>query len=423
MKGTTTRLNSAVVLCGLIMLLVTANLNWPQKYSGSVIEADAKGYYAWLPALFIYQDVHFGFFESVEKTYATPQTYFDYRLTCKGNTINKYPVGVAIMQAPFFLAAHLISIITNNKTDGYSYWYPVFISLAALVYMLAGLYMTGRFLRGLGLSDLTAGITIIVMLFATNLFYYTAGEPGMSHVYSFALSAAWLRLIQIWEEKRKGLLPAAVVTGLILLVRPMNLLLLAGFPLVFSSGKQLASSITTIRRNELIAACLIFLSILMIQPLLWFFQTGRFLIDTYPGEHFGPPHLFSFLLSFKKGAFVYTPVLFAALFGFRLLYARSAFRAIFLAVFLCLICIVLSSWNNWWYGGSFSSRVLVEYLPFFALPLANWIEQKKGRIYRLAILALLIILCQFQTYQYRYFIIHWEDMNRGKYFENFFDLP
>ena len=83
---------------------------------------------------------------------------------------------------------------------------------------------------------------------------------------------------------------------------------------------------------------------------------------------------------------------------------------------------ILSSWWSWWYGGSFGSRVLVEYLPVFGLLLALLLNRYK-RFFLKIILVMLIAFCQFQTYQYRYYLIHWEDMTREKYFNVFLKLP
>ncbi|MBX7202251.1 MAG: hypothetical protein K1X77_04200 [Bacteroidia bacterium] len=412
------------VLSALILLLTTINLNWPEKYSPSVIEADAKGYYAWLPAVFIYQDIHFGFFDTVEQKYLTPETWFDYRLQVNRQTVNKYSVGTAFLELPFFLAAHLGSWIWGGPTDGYSYLYPVFISLAALFYALAGLWLLGRILTRAGAGDTIVAIILPVLLFGTNLFYYAVIEPGMSHIYSFFLATCYLLLIQQWAQKTqaKTILAIALVAGCIVLVRPMNVILLASFPLVIENEITFFRQIkdTGIR---LLVPLLIFIAIAFIQPLLWYMQTGVLFIDTYPGEHFGPPHLFDFLFSFKKGAFLYTPILLIAVLGLLSLYHKSRFRAIYWFVYMLAVCIILSSWNNWWYGGSFSSRVLVEYLPLFALPLTTWLSQQKKRIPRLIILTVLVMLCQFQIYQYRYYLIHWEDTTRQQYFDNFLKLP
>jgi hypothetical protein len=114
-----------------------------------------------------------------------------------------------------------------------------------------------------------------------------------------------------------------------------------------------------------------------------------------------------------------------ALFGLVPMFKKSRFAAIALLVFLLLTSWILSSWWNWWYGGSFSSRVMVEYLIFFMIPLALLIMECK-RIWSKALVISLVvaftILCQVQTYQYRYHKIHWENMDRESYWRVFMRL-
>ena len=87
---------------------------------------------------------------------------------------------------------------------------------------------------------------------------------------------------------------------------------------------------------------------------------------------------------------------------------------------------MLSAWWNWWYGGSFSSRVMIDFYVFPALLLGFLFKQIKGKIKIAAlslITVLMICLCQFQTYQYRYYLIHWENMTAEKYWDVFLKLP
>lgn len=91
---------------------------------------------------------------------------------------------------------------------------------------------------------------------------------------------------------------------------------------------------------------------------------------------------------------------------------------------MLLLIYILSSWWSWWYGGSFSSRPFVEYLPLFAIPLGLAIHHlakglRKGYV---ILLALLVVLCQIQTYQARYYRIHYEDMDRERYWQEFLRL-
>jgi len=76
----------------------------------------------------------------------------------------------------------------------------------------------------------------------------------------------------------------------------------------------------------------------------------------------------------------------------------------------------------WYYGGSFSSRVYVEYIPLFMITMAIGLQRIKieslKNIY-ISLILVLIIFCQIQTYQYRYYQIHWSDMTKEKYWEVF----
>jgi hypothetical protein len=76
----------------------------------------------------------------------------------------------------------------------------------------------------------------------------------------------------------------------------------------------------------------------------------------------------------------------------------------------------------WFYGGSFSSRVYVEYIPVFMILLSlsiKGINIKFAKSVFVSMVILLIVVCQIQTFQYRYGFIHWSEMNKEKYWEVF----
>jgi len=76
----------------------------------------------------------------------------------------------------------------------------------------------------------------------------------------------------------------------------------------------------------------------------------------------------------------------------------------------------------WFYGGSFSQRVMIEFYPFFAILLATAIQEIKKKYATkvfLSLIFLVMLVCQVQTYQYRRMQIHWSDMNKEKYWNVF----
>ena len=47
------------------------------------------------------------------------------------------------------------------------------------------------------------------------------------------------------------------------------------------------------------------------------------------------------------------------------------------------------------------------------------IQRKAGYRAFVAVICTLIVVCQIQTFQYRYFQIHWSDMTKEKYWDVF----
>ena len=109
----------------LIMLGVSNNLHWGGNNSQYTLDADAKGYYGWLPATLVYGDLNYGFFEEMEeKKYFIESQFYDYKVNIDGKTKNKYFFGTALLIAPFYLVAHIYALIAGEP-DGYSQPYVV----------------------------------------------------------------------------------------------------------------------------------------------------------------------------------------------------------------------------------------------------------------------------------------------------------
>lgn len=411
----------------LVSVWVSANLKWNEQFSKYTVTSDGKGYYAYLPAVFIYHDLNIGFFDTIEATYYDAHTKYDFRSGANGKVIDKYFCGVAVLQSPFFLCGHLAAKISGAAADGYSRPYMIFACIGAIFWLAIGLIFLKKFLMMHGASEGQAAFILAVIFFGTNLFYYALIEPLMSHVYSFAMVSMFLVYGKKWlGGNAKAGIVTALLLGMITLIRPVNML--AGFWLIYEAGGVLP---LFKRKMELLknfsytaTALFAFLFPLTIQLIIYKIQTGHFFIDAYgeEGFRFAHPEIFNFLFSYKKGLFVYLPISFVALFGLIPLWKKETFKAVFMLLFLSGIIYVLSSWWMWYYGGSFGTRVIVEYLPFFALLLyylINGIQSAPLRISIIALLILLVIFCQLQTYQYRYEIIHWSEMTMEKYWAVF----
>jgi len=250
----------------------------------------------------------------------------------------------------------------------------------------------------------------------------------MSHIYSFAFISMFIYFSKQYflSFQRVNITRLALILGIIILIRPVNGLIVLTWPFAARNFSVLRNGFLTAINNKirLILSFLMLLGILSLQLIIYKISTGTFLIYTYEDEGFNflNPQIINILFSYKKGLFLYTPLFLLSLTGGIFLWKSSKFEFYSWFGFFILITYVFSSWWMWYYGGSFSSRVYVEYIPLFMVLLAlalNKINQKNFKILFATIIILITIVCQIQTYQYRYYHIHWSDMNKEKYWDVF----
>lgn len=411
------------------MTMISSNINWYKNLWIDILKSDAKGYYAYLPAIFIYKDVNFGFFEKIETgKYYNKNLFYDYRKEINGKYINKYYCGTAIAQLPFFLIAHLSSYLFNYDIDGYSKLYLVLINIGALFYLLIGLFYLNSILNLYEIKEKYKSLVLFATVFGTNLFYYTVAESGMSHVYSFAFITMFIFYAKRYfiTYFKKYILFMALLLGIIVLIRPINGLILLVLPFAAWSLGSLKKGLTTLIKHKLwlLFSLIAFLIIISIQLTYYKIATGHFIVYSYGEEDFNflKPHIINILFSYKKGLFLYTPMYLISFAGCYYLWKSSKFEFYSWISFFIIITYIFSSWWIWFYGGSFSSRVFIEYISLFMILLGIALKNIKLKYIRtlyVSLILTLIIICQIQTYQYRYYIIHYTDMTKEKYWNNF----
>ncbi len=426
-KGNYNKLTIPIIL--IIVIWVSSNLNWGNNRWEGIIKTDGNGYYAYLPAIFIYNDLNFGFFEEVSSdTTLSPNLKYDYRCIHNNNVINKYYIGTSIAQIPFFGLGHLFNFIFGFPLDGYSVFYLIFINIATIFYLFIALFFLKKILKTYYISKIHISIILIAIVFGTNVFHYTVSEPSMSHVYSFAFITMFIYFMRKYfiSYKTPNLIISAALLGIVILIRPTNAIIFLIIPFVSGSFENLKKGIKAAIKNYKITiiSFLIFIAIIAIQLIIYKIQTRNFWVYSYKGEgfNFTKPQIINILFSYRKGLFIYTPLLFVSLTGGYFLFKYSKYQFWFLFIFLFILTYLLSSWCQWYYGGSFSSRVYIEYYALFGILLGIAIKNIRDRFiqkfYIILILAL-ILFCQIQTYQYRYAHIHWSEMNKEKYWKTF----
>ena len=409
---------------GFVLFIFTSSytyINWGWRNSETPFRSDAAQYYSYLPSWF-----------GPDKDILKHAREFWPIVTPTGRLIPKMPLGVALLEMPYYLAGDFIAGKYDYLQDGYSPPYTWSVYFGTILYVYLGLWLLYRSLK-IYFSGLVSTLTAGVLFFATNLFFYTVSFGQMAHSFLFFLFSVFLFFSLKFYRQRKpsSLYIMAFTAGLITITRPTGIIVVL-FPLLTGvtglvSLREWWSFLWSKKLNLMIAV-LLYLAALSPQLIYWKINTGRFYFDTYTGEKFffNDPQIINFLFSYRKGLFLYSPILLFGFAGLPLLYRK--FRGLFLPVVVyCLVIIyVLSCWWDWSFGGSFGNRALIESFPFFAFGIAAVINElfvllnKGWKLFlRYAILVpalgFFIILNLRMTEAYNAGAIHWSGMTREAY--------
>lgn len=373
---------------------------WQQSYTEAAISWDVSGYYMYLPAIFIYQDVkQLAFIDDVIAQYGPtpdPQQRFEH---ASGNYVLKYSSGMAIQYLPFFLAAHWYAKGHDSfPADGFSRPYQFAINLGSILVAWAGLW----FLRLILLryfEDLVAGVVLLTIAAATNYLDYSAINGAMSHNYLFTLYALLVFTTIRYHENPRTMraLGIGLILGLMVLTRPTEML--AGIiPVLWGvNGKgawrERRHFIRTHWRHiAWLGAGVI--AVGSIQIIYWLYVTGSPLVYSYEeqGFRFFKPHLINGIFSYRSGWLMYSPAMAASLVGFYFLWKKRSTVLLAAGIFTVLFIWITFSWNAWTYGGALGQRAMVQSYVVLAFPLGafvRWVLQQKAwlRVGGVALLA------------------------------------
>ena len=369
------------------------------------------------------------YYEGIQETYQNTNSLYQFvRTPDESGYMTKYPFGWTIMNLPFLYFGHLWGSWFGYATDGFSAPYQHAVTISSFFYTLIGLIFLRHFLK-FHLSEKATAFALIILVGGTNFYHIVTGSMGMPHIYLFPLYAALLLYTHQFyhEDKKWSGLKIGLILGLIFLIRPVDIVaclipILYGIH-AFSDLKTRITSIFINHRYRIVVITFILIS--SIQLLVWKYVGGSFFTYSYSnnngeGLDLLHPHTIDFLFSFRKGWWIYTPVMLLIIPGFMLLYRKKKdwFWSIF--IFTIVYIYLVSSWSTWWYAGSFSQRPMEHVYPvmiFILMILLINVQQVQWKRYlSLLFVSFCIILNIFQTWQAKKHIIHPSRMTMDYYF-------
>ncbi len=382
---------------------------------------DAFGYYVYLPSICIYHDYKkLDWLPAIDKKYAvTGGDGYQAMKLDNGNYTFKYLGGVAILETPFFLIGHFIAKHTNYPPDGFSPPYQYALGFGVIFYCILAIFLLRKILL-LYFSDLTTGITLVMVCLATNFIQYAAVDNGQSHGYIFPLYVLMLYATLQWHKKPAPgwALLIGYLIGLGMICRPTEAIMLF-IPLMWDLHNREAArqkwSLVKKHKNHVFLAAVGGMIGILPQLVYWKLTTGSFIFDVGSKWDFLNPH-FRVLFGWEKGWFIYTPVTILFIAGMFFMKQLQFKKSV---LWFCLLNIyIIIAWSEWRYGGSYSTRALVQSYPLFALPVAAATERinlTKWRWGFYIVCSYLLFVNLFQTWQYDQTILNSDDMNRKYY--------
>jgi len=167
-----------------------------------------------------------------------------------------------------------------------------------------------------------------------------------------------------------------------------------------------------------------FALVVSILPMLWYWQSGHWVLWSYDGEgfYFSNPQFLKALFSYHTGIFIHMPLLFIAFVFVFKLFKKSSWLATSWLAYFALLTYIISSWWSYDYGSALGNRAFSEHLFIFAIPLAMALEKFKMKWLIGAGLFLFAGYSAMRTYQHIAGIFPTQRFTQETFWRSMFDL-
>jgi hypothetical protein len=343
------------------------------KITETSIYSDGRFYYATTRSLVKDYDIKF----ANEYRYLNMQTDF----TNETYVWNMYPPGAPILWSFLFWQTDNVMMTLEKiglgvDTSGFSIIYQSSVAISGIILGLLGIYLIYHLLTKY-FGKRASFLASMALLFTTNLFFYVAVEPVNSHAVSFFTSALFTYYFLHHKKERYYYFLLGVLGGFAGLVRTQDLLILT-LPALQLLIKHLLNS----RKNLHSLFQLGGGAALAFSPQIIFWKKifNTFWYSPYIdyGFNFIKPKILHVLFNTQNGLFLLTPIVgvsFIASFFLGKKLNNIKFYAIF---YFLLQLYLVSSWNYYTQGGSYSIRMMITTYPLLAFGIAKVIQKCNG---------------------------------------------
>ena len=348
------------------------------------IEGDAVFYYAYLPSLLLDHDLDF---RNQFLQYEPWIRNWGIDLDQSAKVPNYFPIGTAILWAPFYLAGHAVSVLTGETTGeipGYSIFHTSLVAIGSFVYALIGLLLLYEILKQL-FSRTAALAAVLGVWLGSFLLWYQFIQPYYSHAIDFFLATLFIWLWLKWRNRMTDLrllIAMGAVLGLCGVVRyqTVALAMLPGLDLLrclVRPNPGVTLGPTAVLKRLLLVGVLTVSAFLVVQIPIWIHLFGK----PYPFSepNWINPFLDEVLFSTRNGLFTWTPIAWVCAIGLLMFARKNLWLGTLLISFFVVQLYLTTILPDWFAGWSFGMRRLSNCIPILGVGLAAVAERYRER--------------------------------------------
>lgn len=321
---------------------------------------DGNGYYSYTNSLFFQRNLDFSPIYAHLENFVGPKYIFS-RMFWNPES-NPYLIGTSLVWLPSMSFISGISNLFALDLNRFDLVYELGPGITGILLMIFGLVFLEKYLQNF-FGKLTVNMTILILFFASNVFYYTALEPALSHQPSFFIICFLLFWTYKFRVSTLNVFVLGLLSGFLASIRIADIVLL--IPIFYQAGLKI--------KNMLIAffGALIAFTPQFINQLNMYqnIATHPYLTGESGTWKLSGIQFLEYLFSPKRGLFLWTPLFGVGLWG---LIKSKSLVFIFSIV---ILWIITSSWSAYLSAG-FGQRLSFSTIPFFAYGIAYILEKK-----------------------------------------------
>ncbi|MFA6005635.1 MAG: hypothetical protein WC775_04090 [Patescibacteria group bacterium] len=352
-------------------------------HAGHGIYGDGNGYWSYTHSLYFQHNLdlkpiyaHLKNFTINERP--VPRLFWGVQPTKTGALPNHWLIGTSLLWLPGMVVLGILTHMMSITFSPYHLLWEIVPGISGVLMGVVGLYFIEKTISRLWNNGVAVKVAFI--LFATsNLIYYVAIEPALSHSAIFCINSVfvytWVRLN---PKYRRTWLIWGLLVGLSAIIRITGILI-AVLPL-YTFLRQVAAPEKHTRRHVALFFLYIlgiFISLtpqLIVQQVIYgsvFSQPyARFYVTQQGVSAWWLPQA---LFSAERGLFVWNPVYLIALWGL-IRWSKTNVWGRLSLTYLLLLLVAVGFWGGVLSAG-FGNRFFIEALPIFALGLAHTISR------------------------------------------------